>query len=138
MASPFPQSPRWRCNIVDSVDLFTACVADFRPSSNLHDFDPTAAEPIPFRRVFRAGRCRNPWEATMRVLFGIILGVALTVSVAFISDTWTTGPTTTTGSGSAVVEHRPMVNWDVVGDNMRVAQERAREAWMKLSHKITS
>ena len=22
-----------------------------------------------------------------------------------------------------------MVNWDVVGDNMRIAQERAREAW---------
>jgi len=74
----------------------------------------------------------------MRVLFGIILGVALTVSVAFISDTWTTGPTTTTGSGSATVTHSQMVNWDVVGDNMRIAQERAREAWMKLSHKITS
>ena len=58
----------------------------------------------------------------MRVLFGIILGVALTVGVAFISDTWTTGPATTTGSGSAVVEHRQMVNWDVVGDNMRIAQ----------------
>jgi hypothetical protein len=74
----------------------------------------------------------------MRVLFGIILGVALTVSVAFISDTWTTGPATTTGSGSTVAEHRPMVNWDVVGEKMRVAQERAREAWMKLSHKVTS
>ena len=74
----------------------------------------------------------------MRVLFGIILGVALTVSVAFISDTWTSGPATTTGSGSAVTEHRQMVNWDVVGNNMRVAQERAREAWIKLSHKITS
>ena len=74
----------------------------------------------------------------MRVLFGIILGVALTLSVAFISDTWTTGPATTTGSGSSVTEHRQMVNWDVVDANMRVAQERAREAWMKLSHKITS
>jgi hypothetical protein len=74
----------------------------------------------------------------MRVLFGIILGVALTVSVAFISDTWTSGPVTTTGSGSATAAHRQMVNWDVVGDNMRIAQERAREAWLKLSHKITS
>ena len=74
----------------------------------------------------------------MRVLFGIILGVALTVSVAFISDTWTTGPATTTGSGSAVVEHRAMVNWDVVGDNMRVARERVREAWTKIAHKVTS
>jgi len=74
----------------------------------------------------------------MRVLFGIILGVALTVSVAFISDTWATGPATTTGSGSAVAEHRPMVNWDVVNTNMRIAQERAREAWNNLSRKVTS
>jgi len=74
----------------------------------------------------------------MRVLFGIILGVALTVSVAFISDSLTTGPATTTGSESATVAHRQMVNWDVVGNNMRVAQERVRAAWMKLSHKITS
>jgi hypothetical protein len=74
----------------------------------------------------------------MRVLFGIVLGVALTVSVAFISDSLATGPATTTGTGSTTVTHRPMVNWDVVGDNMRVAQERVREAWMKLSHKVTS
>lgn len=74
----------------------------------------------------------------MRVLFGIILGVALTVSVAFISDSLATGPATTTGSDSATVAHRPMVNWDVVGDNMRIAQERVRAAWMKLSHKVTS
>ena len=67
----------------------------------------------------------------MRVLFGIILGVALTVSVAFISDTWTTGPATTTGSGSATAAHRQMVNWDVVGDNMRIARERAARGMEK-------
>ena len=74
----------------------------------------------------------------MRVLFGIILGVALTVSVAFISDTWTTGPATTTGSGSTAMEHRQMVNWDVVGEKARFAHERVREAWIKLSQKVTS
>jgi hypothetical protein len=74
----------------------------------------------------------------MRVLFGIILGVALTVSVAFVSDTWSTGPATTTGSGPTVAEHRQMVNWDVVGENMRVAKERVREAWIRLSQKVTS
>jgi hypothetical protein len=77
----------------------------------------------------------------MRVLFGIILGVALTVGVAFISDTWTTGPTdtsTTTGSATVAVDHRKMVNWDVVGDNMRVAKQRVREMWSTLSHKIAS
>jgi hypothetical protein len=74
----------------------------------------------------------------MRVLFGIIVGVALTVSVAFISDSLTTDPATTTGSNTATVTHRAMVNWDVVGENMRVAQERVRAGWIKLSHKIAS
>jgi len=70
----------------------------------------------------------------MRVLFGIILGVALTVAVAFIADSSATAPATT-GSGSAVV-HRNMVNWDVVGDNMRIARDRLHNAWSKLSHKM--
>jgi hypothetical protein len=70
----------------------------------------------------------------MRVLFGIILGVALTVSVAFISDTWLTGAAVTTGSGAAVVEHRNMVNWDVVSDNTRIARERLHAAWDRLVH----
>jgi hypothetical protein len=72
----------------------------------------------------------------MRMLFGIILGVALTVGVAFITDSWGTAPATT-GSGSAVVQ-RNMVNWDVVGDNMRVARERLHEAWTRISHKVAS
>jgi hypothetical protein len=67
----------------------------------------------------------------MRVLFGIILGVALTVSVAFISDTWSTGPSTT-GSSTATEEHRNMVNWDVVGDNTRIARDRLQAAWNRI------
>lgn len=74
----------------------------------------------------------------MRVLFGIILGVALTVSIAFISDTWATGPSATEGSAAAPAAPRQMVNWDVVGDNMRVVRERIRQAWTGLSHKVTS
>jgi hypothetical protein len=74
----------------------------------------------------------------MRLLFGIVLGVALTVSVAFLTDTWSSGPSTATdGSSSAVVE-RKMVNWDVVGEKMRIARERAHEAWSKLSQKVSS
>jgi hypothetical protein len=72
----------------------------------------------------------------MRVLFRLILGVALTVGVAFISDTRPTGPATTTGSGSAV--ERQMVNWDVVGENMRIARERLHAAWSKLSQRAAS
>jgi len=74
----------------------------------------------------------------MRVLFGMILGAALTLGVAFISDNWTPGPATTTGSASATLEHRPMVNWDVIGHNFRAARERAHEAWSRLSQKVSS
>jgi hypothetical protein len=72
----------------------------------------------------------------MRVLFGIVLGVALTVSVAFISDNWATGPSVTNGSNAAATEPRKMVNWDVVGENTRIASERVRDAWTRISHKI--
>lgn len=74
----------------------------------------------------------------MRLFFGIILGAFLTVGAAFVYDSWTTGSSTTTGSATSRLEHRPMVNWDVVGDNWRVVSQRARETWTTLSHKITS
>jgi hypothetical protein len=72
----------------------------------------------------------------MRVLFGITLGVALTISVAFIADNRTTGPSATEGSVVAATEHRKMVNWDVVGENSRIARERIRGAWIKISQMI--
>jgi hypothetical protein len=75
----------------------------------------------------------------MRVIFGIILGALLTVSIAFIVDSWNARPApATTGSANAIVESRPMVNWDVVDANLRLAQERVREAFTRLSHKISS
>jgi hypothetical protein len=74
----------------------------------------------------------------MRVLFGIILGVMLTLGIAFISDTWATGPRTTSHSSSVTDEHRTMVNWDVVGDNLRIVRQRAGEAWTTLSQKVMS
>jgi hypothetical protein len=114
----------------------TPCVAEFQQCRNR--FEIQAAEPISATpRSGRGDEARFFGENSMRVLFGIILGVALTVSVAFISDTWSAGPTTT-GSSSATLEHRQMVNWDVVGDNMRIARERLHAAWNKLSGKIES
>jgi hypothetical protein len=80
----------------------------------------------------------------MRVFFGMILGIALTVGVAFVHDTWAVGPATTTGSAATTpdtppgIASRSMVNWDVVGKNLRVVRERAREAWTALSQKVTS
>jgi hypothetical protein len=72
----------------------------------------------------------------MRVLFGIMVGVALTVGVAFLSDNWTTAPATT---GSATTfEHRTMVNWDVVSENMSILRRRAHETWTSMSRKVAS
>ena len=71
----------------------------------------------------------------MRVFLGMILGALLTVSIAFLYDTWATGPS---GSQTATIEQRPMVNWDVVDQNWQVVRQRAREAWTAMSHKVTS
>jgi hypothetical protein len=63
----------------------------------------------------------------MRLLFGMILGAALTVGAAYLYDNMSfrgsTGTTT----------QRTMVNWDVVGDNWRILKDRAKEGWSKLS-----
>jgi hypothetical protein len=68
----------------------------------------------------------------MRVFFGIILGALLTVAVAFITDNWRTNPTNT------AADQRVMVNWDVVGENLRGVRHRAHEVWTKLSQKVAS
>lgn len=75
----------------------------------------------------------------MRVLFGIVVGVCLTVSAAFISDSWNASPAAaTTGSNATLPEHRPMVNWDVVGDNWNSAKRWARGSWTSLSQKVSN
>jgi hypothetical protein len=55
----------------------------------------------------------------MRLILGMILGAALTVGVAYVSDT-ATKPTT------PGAEARPMVNWDVVGRNVDALTSIAR------------
>ena len=72
----------------------------------------------------------------MRVLFGMILGVMLTLGVAFMHDTWSTGPSTT--GSSTTVASRNMVNWDVVDANWQRLRQRAQDGWDTLSRKISS
>jgi hypothetical protein len=66
-------------------------------------------------------------EGPLRVFIGIILGIALTVATAFLADALrpTGGPTEAAA--------RPMVNWDVVEDNLRGVSERIQEAWNRLT-----
>ena len=58
----------------------------------------------------------------MRLLFGIILGAALTVGAAYISDTAKSGP-----------DARPMVNWDVVAKNVDAFTVMIKQGWAKLT-----
>ena len=62
----------------------------------------------------------------MRFILGMILGAALTVGVAYVSDT-ATKPTT------PGAEQRPMVNWDVVGRNVDTLTTMIKQGWNKLT-----
>jgi hypothetical protein len=64
----------------------------------------------------------------MRVLIGILLGAILTVGGAYLYDSRNATAAATTTS----VE-RPMVNWDVVGNNWNRLTQRARAEWVRLA-----
>jgi hypothetical protein len=58
----------------------------------------------------------------MRLLFGIILGVALTVGGVYSADQVTSR-----------ADARPMVNWDVVAKNVDQLSAMARDGWRRIS-----
>ena len=58
----------------------------------------------------------------MRLLFGMILGAALTVGIAYVSDTAKSFP-----------DARPMVNWKVVGENVDALTVMIKQGWAKLT-----
>ena len=67
----------------------------------------------------------------MRVLFGITLGVLLTVGFAYVYDASTSRPSEPTVEAS--LEPRPMVNWDVVSGNWHGWSLSVRNTWNKLA-----
>ena len=58
----------------------------------------------------------------MRMVFGLILGGAITVGGAYLADTM-----------SATQDSRPMVNWDVVAQNVDNVMVLARHSWKKIA-----
>ena len=66
----------------------------------------------------------------MRVLLGIVIGVFLTVAGAFAYDSIRAGGT---DAGAAAGTSKPMVNWDVVDNDLHVLTARVRHAWNRLS-----
>ena len=60
----------------------------------------------------------------MRLIFGMILGAALTIGGAYVSDT------ATRGNGA---EQKQMVNWDVVGRNVDTLTTMVKQGWARLT-----
>ena len=63
----------------------------------------------------------------MRFIFGVIIGILLTFGAAYVVDT-TRGAPGPDGKAAA----RPMVNWDIVGDDMRSLSSGAQNLWARL------
>jgi hypothetical protein len=93
--------------------------------------EPSApSDVVPVAKA-RGRSCR---EQTMRVFLGIIIGIVLTVASAYISDSLETGslingPTTTGATSARAEQHKPVVNWDVVGDNWHALGTWVRHTW---------
>ena len=62
----------------------------------------------------------------MRLLLGMILGAALTVGGAYVSDM----AAKPSGTGA---DARPMVNWDVVGRNVDSVTAMVKDGWARLT-----
>ena len=62
-----------------------------------------------------------PVGGHMRLIFGIIIGAALTVGVAYIAD------------AMASTEAKPIVNWSVVAEHIDTLTALAREGWKRIA-----
>ena len=68
----------------------------------------------------------------MRVFLGILLGVFITIAGAYIYDSMTVGPVTTTVQVPTGDVKKPMVNWDVVNNDWRIFTDRVRHTRNRL------
>ena len=65
----------------------------------------------------------------MQTIFGFIIGVAVTIGVAYVHDASISAPSL---SPNAPATERQMVNWDVVGANWRELKTNVSNGWRKL------
>ena len=66
----------------------------------------------------------------MRVIFGMILGSALTIGAAYVHDAMFAP--SQASPAPAQTSQRQVVNWDVLNANARIAKSVVREQWEKL------
>ncbi len=65
----------------------------------------------------------------MQTIFGFIIGVAVTIGVAYVHDASITAPSV---NANAPTTERQMVNWDVVGTNWQELKSNVSQGWRKL------
>jgi hypothetical protein len=68
-----------------------------------------------------------PKESPLRLFFGIIIGIALTIGTVSLADALR--PT----GGTDEISARPMVNWDVVQHNLQNVSTKVQEGWTRLT-----
>lgn len=69
----------------------------------------------------------------MRLLLGIILGVALTIAGTYIYDSNHGG---VASNDVTITTERPMVNWDVVSVKWRDLREGAKHQWDRVTANV--
>ena len=62
----------------------------------------------------------------MRFIFGVVIGIVLTFGAAYVVDSMHSAP------GPDGKEARRMVNWEVVGDDMRGLSSGVQDLWARL------
>jgi len=65
----------------------------------------------------------------MRTLFGIILGVLLTIGGAYIYDSHNA----LDAVNAPATAQKPLVNWDIVSVKWQYVSERARTEWGRIA-----
>ena len=67
----------------------------------------------------------------MRFFLGLVAGILLTIVVAYLVDA--SSGVTTTGTETAQVEQKPLVNWDVVSRDWESFTRGVRNTWNRLA-----
>jgi hypothetical protein len=63
----------------------------------------------------------------MRMFFGIILGIVLTIAAAYVYDS------IRNTSGAEGTAERPVVNWDVVNHGIKAVSTTVQGGWARLT-----
>jgi hypothetical protein len=76
------------------------------------------------------GAPRHPRSWDMRFFLGLVVGVLMTIAVAYLIDASSSGPNESTAQ---VEQQKPLVNWDVVDKDWRSFTHGVRNTWNRLA-----